>query len=71
MLPMLTLLHAAQRQPRTRAGLPNAVAPTVTSRVTILPAPITALSPIDTPGRMIAPPPIQTLLSDADRATKL
>ena len=31
------------------------------SFVTILPAPMTTLSPIVTPGMMIAPPPIQTL----------
>jgi hypothetical protein len=41
-----------------RAGLPRAVAPTGTSRVTPLPALITALSPMVTPGKMIAPPPI-------------
>jgi hypothetical protein len=44
-----------------RAGLPKAVAPAGTSRVTTLPAPISASSPMLTPGRMIAPPPIQTL----------
>jgi hypothetical protein len=31
------------------------------SRVTTLPAPMSASSPIETPGRMIAPAPIQTL----------
>ena len=48
-------------QARTRAGFPKAVAPAGTSRVTTLPAPISAPSSIETPGRMIAPPPIQTL----------
>jgi hypothetical protein len=46
---------------RMRAGFPATVAPSGTSRVTTLPAPTMALSPIRTPGRMIAPPPIQTL----------
>src|SRR5436309_259322 len=45
---------------RCRAGLPATVAPCGTSRVTTLPAPITAQSPMVMPGRMIAPPPIQT-----------
>jgi hypothetical protein len=44
-----------------RAGLPATAAPSGTSRVTTLPAPTMALSPMRTPGRMIAPPPIQTL----------
>ena len=44
-----------------RAGLPTAVTAAGTSRVTTLPAPISALSPILTPGRIIAPPPIHTL----------
>ena len=48
----------------TRHGLPAAMTPLGTSRVTTLPAPITVLSPIVTPGKMIAPPPIQQ--SDAD-----
>src|SRR5258708_10484206 len=43
-----------------RAGLPTTVAPRGTSRVTTAPAPIIASSPIATPGRMMAPPPIQT-----------
>jgi len=42
------------------AGLPNTVTLGGTSRVTTLPAPTTASSPILTPGRMIVPPPIQT-----------
>ena len=44
----------------TLHGLPAAKAPSGTSRVTTLPAPITARDPIRTPGRMIAPPPTQT-----------
>jgi hypothetical protein len=44
----------------TRQGLPAANTPGGTSRVTTLPAPITARSPIFTPGQMIAPPPTQT-----------
>ena len=48
------------RIPAIRAGLLRAVAPAGTSRVTTLPAPITALSPMVTPGKMIAPPPIHT-----------
>jgi len=35
--------------------------PAGTSLVTTAPAPITALSPMVTPGRTIAPPPSQTL----------
>ena len=46
---------------RTLAGLPTTVAPGATSRVTTAPAPTRASSPIRTPGRMIAPPPIHTL----------
>ena len=42
------------------AGLPNTVTLGGTSRVTTLPAPTMASSPILTPGRMIVPPPIQT-----------
>lgn len=45
----------------TRAGLPKAVAPAGTSRVTTLPAPISALSAIETPCKTMAPAPIQTL----------
>ena len=44
----------------TRQGLPAAKTPSGMSRVTTLPAPITALCPIRTPGKMIAPPPTQT-----------
>jgi hypothetical protein len=44
-----------------RPGFPATVAPAGTSRVTTLPAPTTASSPIVTLGRMIAPPPIQAL----------
>ena len=44
----------------TRHGLPAANTPAGTSRVTTLPAPITARAPMVTPGRMIAPPPTQT-----------
>src|SRR5689334_1622849 len=51
----------ARRHTRTRAGLPKAVAPAGTSRVTTLPAPISASSPMATPGRIIAPAPIHTL----------
>src|SRR6266481_3564033 len=46
----------------TLAGLPTTVVPGGTSRVTTLPAPTMASSPMLTPGRTIAPPPIQTLL---------
>jgi len=45
---------------KTLAGLPTAVAPGGTSRVTTLPAPTIASSPMLTPGKTIAPPPIQT-----------
>ena len=44
-----------------RAGLPATVAPAGTSRVTTLPAPISASSPTVTPGSTIAPPPIHGL----------
>ena len=44
------------------AGLPITVTLGGTSRVTTLPAPTMASSPILTPGRMIVPPPIQTFL---------
>jgi hypothetical protein len=40
--------------------LPAANVASGTSRVTTLPAPITARAPMRTPGRMIAPPPTQT-----------
>ena len=42
------------------AGLPATVAPAATSRVTTLPAPTIAPSPMLTPGNRIAAPPIQT-----------
>src|SRR5438128_2496522 len=67
--PRLLRAHAGRRRQcgyplapaaTMRAGLPLTVAPTGTSRVTTLPAPITALSAIVTPGRIIAPPPIHT-----------
>src|SRR5690606_9050897 len=45
---------------RTRAGFPATTTSAGTSRVTTLPAPTTARSPMVTPGRMIAPPPIHT-----------
>jgi hypothetical protein len=53
--------RGAGRCCRTRAGLPKAVAPAGTSRVTTLPVPTSASSPMETPGKMIAPPPIQTV----------
>jgi hypothetical protein len=43
-----------------RHGLPAASTPAGMSRVTTLPAPITAPFPIDTPGRISALPPTQT-----------
>jgi len=43
-----------------RHGFPAANTPSGTSRVTTLPAPMTARDPMRTPGRMIAPPPTQT-----------
>jgi hypothetical protein len=55
----------------TRAGLPKTVAPAGTSRVTTLPAPMSAPSPILIPGRMIAPPPVQTFPPIADAAVEL
>ena len=42
------------------AGFPTTVEPAATSFVTTLPAPMTAASPIVTPGRTMAWPPIQT-----------
>lgn len=45
----------------TLQGLPAAITLSGISLVTILPAPITTLSPIVTPGKIIAPPPIHTL----------
>ena len=44
----------------TFAGFPTAIQFSGISLVTTLPAPIIALSPIDTPGRIILPEPIQT-----------
>ena len=44
----------------TRQGFPAAKTPSGTSRVTTLPAPMTARAPMFTPGRIIAPPPTQT-----------
>ena len=44
----------------TRQGLPAANTACGMSRVTTLPAPITARDPMRTPGRMMAPPPIHT-----------
>ena len=46
---------------RTRQGDPTAITPAGMSRVTTLPAPITVLSPIVTPGSMVVPAPIQQL----------
>ena len=45
----------------TLQGLPAAITPDGISLVTTLPAPITELSPILTPGIIHALPPIQTL----------
>src|SRR5688572_20720384 len=54
-------IDCAHAMPRmTRHGLPAANVASGTSRVTTLPAPITARPPMLTPGRMIAPPPTQT-----------
>ena len=44
----------------TFAGLPATTVFSGTFFVTTLPAPTTAPFPIDTPGSMIAPPPIHT-----------
>ena len=44
----------------TLAGFPTAIEFSGIFLVTTLPAPIIALSPIDTPGRIILPEPIQT-----------
>lgn len=56
-----THAHDRGRRSRTRTGLPKAVAPDGRSRVTTLPAPITASSPIFIPRKTIVAPPIQTL----------
>lgn len=45
----------------TLQGFPYATVLLGISFVTILPAPITTLSPIVTPGKIITPPPIHTL----------
>lgn len=45
-----------------RHGLPTATTLAGMSFVTTLPAPITVLSPMVTPARMMAPAPIQQLL---------
>lgn len=47
-------------EPTTRAGLPATTEPETTEPVTTDPAPITQLSPIRTPGRMMAPAPTNT-----------
>src|SRR5262249_23182168 len=44
---------------RTRAGLPATIVRGGTSRVTTLPAPTIALSPISTPHRIVEPEPIE------------
>ena len=46
----------------TRQGDPNAITLSGRLRVTTLPAPMTTLFPMVTPGSKIAPPPIQTSL---------
>ena len=47
---------------RTRQGLPTATLLAGMSRVTTLPAPMTQLSPMVTPGKTVQLPPNQTLL---------
>ena len=47
-------------EPITLAGFPTAIIPSGTSFVTTEPAPITALSPLVTPGRIMLPEPIHT-----------
>jgi hypothetical protein len=54
----LTDLTRLPAQTLTRAGLPKAVAPAGTSRLTTLRAPTTVSSLLETPGRMIAAAPI-------------
>ena len=75
LLPLPLLEEAGGRGrsgvPTNRAGLPATVAPAGTSCTTTLPAPTIASAPIVTPGRMMAPPPIQTIRADADRAAEL
>ena len=54
-------IHVASFKARmTRHGLPDANTSAGIARVTTLPAPITDLSPMLTPGQMMAPPPTQT-----------
>lgn len=53
----------------TRAGTPTTLALGATSRVTTLPAPTTALRPIVTPSRILAPAPIQ-ILSSIDKSLR-
>ena len=59
-LERLEALRAELIDLETRAGLPTTVVPGGTFRVPTLPAPTMASSPMLTPGRTIAPPPIQT-----------
>ena len=47
----------------TRQGFPTATQSAGMERVTTLPAPMTLLRPIVTPGKIMAPPPIHTLSS--------
>jgi hypothetical protein len=51
----------------TRHGLPAAKAPSGMSRVTMLPAPMTARDPIRTPARIKATPAHPDIRSDLDR----
>src|SRR5256885_11125407 len=52
--------------PSTRAGLPATIVRGGTSRVTTLPAPTMACSPISTPQRIVVPDPM-----DAPRRTRV
>src|SRR5258706_9412633 len=67
MLPLHFSAKHVLREPRnhngriTRAGLPTAITLAGKSLVTTAPAPTTVFSPMLIPGRMIAPPPSQTL----------
>lgn len=54
---------ASEASGNGRAGTPATLAPGGTSRVTTLPAPITASLPIVTPSKIRAPAPTQTLSS--------
>lgn len=56
------LLSAGVMGRSTRHGLPTATTLSGISRVTTLPAPITTLSPMVTPGMTCVPAPIHTLL---------